>query len=263
MSVARRLPPVPAEFALLYEFANSLDLRRFAEGGAPHRAGDKLATVEALEAWMRGRGLLEKGVRLSRSDHEKVLELRSALRSFLQLAPLSRYAGADVARLNAAAANFSLIVEVSESVGTRLRPQHRSVLSGLGAILADLHHAAESALRDKGYPNKPDPAKVNIPMTILTLIALMTFGVMVYAPLAAVLVEMFPARIRYTSMSLPYHVGNGWFGGFLPASVFAIVAAKGDMYAGLWYPIIIAAVSFLVAALFLDETKGADINRND
>ncbi len=100
-------------------------------------------------------------------------------------------------------------------------------------------------------------------MTILTLIALMTFGVMVYAPLAAVLVEMSPARIRYTSMSLPYHVGNGWFGGFLPASVFAIVAAKGDMHAGLWYPNIIAAVSFLVAAFFLDETKGADINRND
>jgi hypothetical protein len=84
-------------------------------------------------------------------------------------------------------------------------------------------------------------------MTILTLIALMTFGVMVYAPLAAVLVEMFPARIRYTSLSLPYHVGNDWFGGFLPASVFAIVAAKGDMYAGLWYPIIIAAVSFLIS----------------
>jgi predicted RNA-binding Zn ribbon-like protein len=149
MAVARRPPPVPSEFALLYEFANSLDLRRFVEGGAPHRAGDKLATVEALEAWMRGRRLLEKGVRLSRNDHEKTLELRGALRSFLQLAPLSRHAGADVARLNATAANFPLIVEVSESVGIRLRPQHRSVLSGLGAILADLHHAAESGNLDR------------------------------------------------------------------------------------------------------------------
>lgn len=110
-----------------------------------------------------------------------------------------------------------------------------------------------------GYPSKPDTAKVNKGMAILILVILMAYGALVYAPLAAVLVELFPTRIRYTSMSLPYNIGNGWFGGFLPASVFAIVAAKGNIYAGLWYPIIIATMSFIVGMLFLKETNGVDV----
>ena len=83
---------------------------------------------------------------------------------------------------------------------------------------------------------------------------------MVYGPIAAWLVELFPTRIRYTGMSLPYHIGNGWFGGFLPATAFAIVAATGNIYSGLWYPIIVAAMSFIVALIFLPETKDRDIN---
>jgi hypothetical protein len=86
---------------------------------------------------------------------------------------------------------------------------------------------------------------------------------MVYGPIAAMLVELFPTRIRYTSMSLPYHIGNGWFGGFLPAISFSIVAAQGNIYSGLWYPISIAAMTFVVGTLFVKETKDVDIYAND
>jgi hypothetical protein len=96
-------------------------------------------------------------------------------------------------------------------------------------------------------------------MTVLLLTILVIYVTLVYGPIAAWLVELFPTRIRYTSMSLPYHIGNGWFGGFLPATAFAIVAATGNIYSGLWYPVIIAAVSFVVAAIFLPETKDVDI----
>lgn len=146
MAVARksRPPPVPSELSLLYEFANSHDLRRFLQGGAPHVARDALATVDELESWMRDRGLLEKGVRLGRNDHEKALELRSALREFLQVGPLDRRAGTGAARLTAVAAEFPLIIEASERVVTGLQPQRGKPLSGLGAVLAELHHAAES-----------------------------------------------------------------------------------------------------------------------
>jgi hypothetical protein len=89
---------------------------------------------------------------------------------------------------------------------------------------------------------------------ILTLLVL--FVTMVYGPIAALLVELFPARIRYSSMSLPYHIGNGWFGGFLPTIAFAIVAATGNIYSGLWYPVIVAALTIIVGALFLPETRG-------
>ena len=88
-------------------------------------------------------------------------------------------------------------------------------------------------------------------MAIVLLTILVIFVTMVYGPIAAMLVEMFPARIRYTSMSLPYHIGNGWFGGFLPATAFAIVAAKGNIYSGLWYPIVIALVTFVIGMLFV------------
>jgi len=83
---------------------------------------------------------------------------------------------------------------------------------------------------------------------------------MVYGPIAAMLVEMFPVRIRYISMSLPYHIGNGWFGGFLPATAFAIVAAKGNIYSGLWYPIVVALFTFVIGMVFVRETRGTDID---
>jgi MFS family permease len=113
------------------------------------------------------------------------------------------------------------------------------------------------ALTRAGYPAKADPARVNRPMVILVCSYLVLLVTMVYGPIAAWLVEMFPTRIRYTSMSLPYHIGNGWFGGFLPVTSFAIVAATGDIYRGLWYPVIVAAMTAVIGALFLPETRGA------
>jgi MFS family permease len=104
------------------------------------------------------------------------------------------------------------------------------------------------------YPAKADPSKINYPMVILLLVILVIYVTMVYAPIGAWLVELFPARIRYTSMSLPYHIGNGWFGGFLPFTAFAIVAATGDIYAGLWYPIAVATMTVVVGSLLMHDT---------
>ncbi len=118
-----------------------------------------------------------------------------------------------------------------------------------------------AAITKHGYPASADVNQINYPMTVLLLFILVVYVTMVYGPIAAWLVELFPTRIRYTGMSLPYHIGNGWFGGFLPATVFAIVAATGNIYSGLWYPIIIAAMSFVVALIFLPETKDRDINK--
>ncbi|GAA0496631.1 MFS transporter [Pigmentiphaga daeguensis] len=112
-----------------------------------------------------------------------------------------------------------------------------------------------SEIRNHGYPAKADPAQVNKPMLVLLLTLLVILVTMVYGPIAAMLVEMFPTRIRYTSMSLPYHIGNGWFGGFLPTTAFAIVAATGNIYNGLWYPIIVAVMSLVIGTLFIKETK--------
>jgi MFS family permease len=118
-------------------------------------------------------------------------------------------------------------------------------------------------LKAAGYPTKADPAKVNTVMVIAILTYLVILVTMVYGPIAAMLVEMFPTRIRYTSMSLPYHIGNGWFGGLLPTTAFAIVAQTGNMYNGLWYPIIIAAATFVIGTLFIKETKDVDIYAKD
>ncbi len=117
-----------------------------------------------------------------------------------------------------------------------------------------------ATLSKAGYPAKADPAQINKPLVVGLLTLLVLYVTMVYGPIAAALVEMFPARIRYTSMSLPYHIGNGWFGGFLPATAFAMVAASGDIYRGLWYPIIIAAVTLVVGGLFIREMRGAPID---
>jgi len=117
------------------------------------------------------------------------------------------------------------------------------------------------ALNAAGYPERADTARINIPMTILMLWLLVIFVTMVYGPIAAYLVELFPTRIRYTSMSLPYHIGNGWFGGFLPAISFALVAATGNIYYGLWYPIGIAIMSLVIGTLFLRETNNVDITK--
>jgi hypothetical protein len=118
-------------------------------------------------------------------------------------------------------------------------------------------------LKAAGYPTKADPAKMDKFMVALILTYLVILVTMVYGPIAAMLVELFPTRIRYTSMSLPYHIGNGWFGGLLPTTAFAIVAQTGNMYNGLWYPIIIAAATFVIGTLFVRETKNVDIYAGD
>jgi MFS family permease len=123
--------------------------------------------------------------------------------------------------------------------------------------------ALSAALKEAKYPTKADPAKVDKVMVIVILTYLVILVTMVYGPIAAMLVELFPTRIRYTSMSLPYHIGNGWFGGLLPTTAFAIVAQTGNMYNGLWYPIIIAGMTFVIGMIFVKETKDVDIYAND
>jgi MFS family permease len=120
-----------------------------------------------------------------------------------------------------------------------------------------------AALKEHGYPTKADPAKMNKPMIVAILTLMMIYVTMVYGPIAAMLVELFPTKIRYTSMSLPYHIGNGWFGGLLPATGLAIVLETGNMYNGLWYPVVFAGITFVVGMLFVKETKDVDIYKND
>ena len=116
-----------------------------------------------------------------------------------------------------------------------------------------------AALAAKNFPKAADPKKINWFMTEVILVIMVIYVTMVYGPIAAFLVEMFPTKIRYTSMSLPYHIGNGWFGGMLPLLATAIVAAQGDIYAGLWYPIIVAVMTLIIGLVFLRDTKGVDI----
>jgi len=139
-----------------------------------------------------------------------------------------------------------------------------SVKIGDQTIAGDSPDAAKTiaaAIKAHGYPAGADPNDINYVMTVILLAILVVYVTMVYGPIAALLVELFPTRIRYSGLSLPYHIGNGWFGGFLPATVFAIVAATGNIYSGLWYPIGVAALSFVVGIIFLPETKDRDITQ--
>ncbi|KAI3592474.1 putative MFS-type transporter [Cupriavidus sp. U2] len=129
--------------------------------------------------------------------------------------------------------------------------------------IADFKKSVSGEMTAHGYPTKADPAQMNTIMVLVILVILVIYVTMVYGPIAAMLVEMFPTRIRYSSMSLPYHIGNGWFGGLLPTISFALVAQNGNIYYGLWYPIIIAAMTFVLGALFVRETKDVDIYAND
>jgi len=131
----------------------------------------------------------------------------------------------------------------------------------LTATAADFAKSLAAAIKAHGYPASADPNDINYFMTVVLLWILVIYVTLVYAPIAAWLVELFPSRIRYSGMSLPYHIGNGWFGGFLPATVFAIVAWTGNIYSGLWYPVAIAAMSLVVGFLFLPETKDVDITK--
>ena len=140
------------------------------------------------------------------------------------------------------------VVEIQNLAGTLTGAEYKKEQDAVTARLKE-------ALTKAGYPAKADMEAFNYPMVILLLTILVLYVTMVYGPIAAWLVELFPANIRYTSMSLPYHIGNGWFGGFLPVTSFAIVAATGNIYNGLWYPVIVAGVTIVIGGLFLRETK--------
>jgi len=135
-----------------------------------------------------------------------------------------------------------------------------------GKAIATFKKDVADTLKAAGYPAKAKPIEAfgGQWFTVVGLLwILMLYVTMVYGPIAAMLVELFPTRIRYTSMSLPYHIGNGWFGGLLPSVTFAMVAQNGNMFYGLWYPIVIAAVCFVIGLLFIRETKDVDIYAHD
>lgn len=128
------------------------------------------------------------------------------------------------------------------------------------AAITAYQDEVKAALTEAGYPSTADPEAINTPVVVAILTFLVLLVTMVYGPIAALLVELFPTRIRYTAMSLPYHIGNGWFGGFLPTTAFAMVAATGDIYYGLWYPILICGLTVVVGLLFLPETFRRNID---
>jgi len=149
--------------------------------------------------------------------------------------------------------------EAGITVGTTLIRSYDAAAPDAKAQGAAFDKSLDAALKTAGYPAKAAPEQINKPMVTLLLWILVIYVTMVYGPIAAMLVELFPTRIRYTSMSLPYHIGNGWFGGFLPFIAFAIVAATGSIYSGLWYPIIVAVITLVIGMLFVHETKDVDI----
>ncbi|MGZ5048962.1 MAG: MFS transporter, partial [Usitatibacter sp.] len=143
--------------------------------------------------------------------------------------------------------------EITSINGAVLDPAERKTkVAGVEKQMTD-------AIRKHGYPAKADPAGMDKVMLVVVLTILVIYVTMVYGPIAAMLVELFPTRIRYTSMSLPYHIGNGWFGGFLPPTAFAMVAATGDIYYGLWYPIVVASITFVIGTIFIRETKDREL----
>jgi MFS family permease len=159
----------------------------------------------------------------------------------------------------------------SVKVGDKVYPSFNATMTPDGLNFDQASKEREAALKKDlgaaikaaGYPAKADPTQLNKPMLVLLLFVLVLYVTMVYGPIAAMLVEMFPTRIRYTSMSLPYHIGNGWFGGLLPTTAFALVAANGNIYYGLWYPIVIAIATVVIGLLFVRETKDNDIYAAD
>ncbi|MDT8757582.1 MHS family MFS transporter [Sphingomonas psychrotolerans] len=162
----------------------------------------------------------------------------------------------------AAPAGTTAVVKIGAQSVPAYDPRKEVVTEGGVATIgiADFQDAAKAALAEAGYPAKADPAAINEPVVVLVLTLLVLLVTMVYGPIAAMLVELFPSRIRYTSMSLPYHIGNGWFGGFLPATAFAMVAATGDIYYGLWYPVIAAVVTLVLGLFLLPETYKRSID---
>ncbi|HWX26283.1 MAG TPA: MFS transporter [Steroidobacteraceae bacterium] len=161
-------------------------------------------------------------------------------------------AGVSYKRIDAAPGT---IAQISSGTSTLTAPDPK-VVTGKErkAAIAAFQKETKAVLSAAGYPDKANPEAINKPMVVLILFVLVLYVTMVYGPIAALLVELFPTRIRYTAMSLPYHIGNGWFGGFLPTTAFAMVAATGDIYYGLWYPIVVAGATLIIGLFFLPET---------
>lgn len=178
----------------------------------------------------------------------------------------------DIAKAKLAAASVNYKNEVAPAgtvasikVGDKTLESYSAVgLSKEDAAAKDKEFTGllKDLIKEAGYPAKADSAQINKPMVLLLLFILVLYVTMVYGPIAAMLVEMFPTRIRYTSMSLPYHIGNGWFGGLLPTTSFALVAYAGDIYFGLWYPIVIALMTAIIGSIFVAETKDNDIHQH-
>jgi hypothetical protein len=167
-------------------------------------------------------------------------------------------AGVSYQRIDAPA---GAVAQIRAGDTTLTAPDPRAVTGAeRKAAIGAFQGAAKKALSAVGYPDKADPASIDKPMVVLILFVLVLYVTMVYGPIAALLVELFPARIRYSAMSLPYHIGNGWFGGFLPTTAFAMVAATGDIYYGLWYPIVVAGITVVVGFLFLPETVNRPVD---
>jgi len=160
----------------------------------------------------------------------------------------------------------SALVNLSVNYDTQAAPKGTPAQVKIGeqtltATATDFAKALAAAIKNHGYPAAADPNEINYVMTTVLLWVLVIYVTLVYAPIAAWLVELFPSRIRYSGMSLPYHIGNGWFGGFLPATVFAIATWTGNIYSGLWYPVGVAVMSLIIGFLFLPETKDVDITK--
>jgi MFS family permease len=177
--------------------------------------------------------------------------------------------GCDVAKSALASSGVSYANQAAPAGSTaiiRIGTREIPALEGDRLPKAEFKAAKEAwtkslaaGLKAAGYPLKADAAKMNKPMVVGLLFLLVIYATMAYGPIAAALVEMFPARVRYTSMSIPYHLGVGWLGGFLPTTAFAMVAATGDIYFGLWYPVVVSAVCALAGAFWLKEMNGAAI----
>jgi hypothetical protein len=157
----------------------------------------------------------------------------------------------------AAAAGATAVVRVGAQT---LEAFDGAALTGedFKARFATFRSDLSRTLAEAGYPASAAPEQINYAVVFALLFALSLLGVMTYGPIAAWLVELFPARIRYTSMSLPYHLGNGWFGGFLPSIAFAMIAYSGDIYSGLWYPVTVCVLTAFVGTFFLRETNGVE-----
>jgi hypothetical protein len=160
-------------------------------------------------------------------------------------------------------ATISMAAKTITAPNATLNAERHGFSAESAKAIADFRKQVGDTAKAAGLTTPADKAQMNTPMVLALLTYLVILVTMVYGPIAAMLVELFPTRIRYTSMSLPYHIGNGWFGGLLPTTWFAIVAATGDIYRGLWYPVVVATMTFIIGMIFIRETKDVDIYARD